>query len=1344
MWDYDLVGDNDIAGVFYSSFKAVNSAGKLPPAWHNLYGAPTQKNNNMTLRLGGVNWRDKYNETPNLGSTYRGRVLVSQRVRDSLPAKEIEGDRKVAPWKRKVKVLDPLKYPKTETYVLKAGIVSGSELPKLSSTTLGGGNRKMGVMITCGKYVIVTKRAANNNGCADWGISDEVSMELPRFEKYPDQFPDIFVYLFTGKNAIEMVPMCFTRIKAATLFEDGFEGDFKWYTLQEDKALDKLPDKMFPGCLLLRLGLGTATQAAETAEAWDKMVGSEVLSQKVPYIVRVNVMMCRSLPAADDDGMIDPYLRVNMSGCPEQTSFKRQNTRDPMYFQTFDFKTEINHLFGLQLAPRVCIQLWDTDFGFGDTSDDYCGCCMLDLKDSFVDASEDMDRYVLDSTVEASLPKDLPKTVQIFKPKKGRLAGHEFPDPKWVDFMYEKEGDAEGHLLASVQLIPSSPGHALDMSPPNILPDSREAWLEITTLGCRNLIPYNFLPITLPRLEFVLETAEETIQQSTPDSKKPTPQNPNYLRYDVLKVAKFPKKAIYAPRLLIKAFDTRLGGLSKPNIGNCTVALEKKLPWDPDFVAFESSFGVPPPPDLTVKKAEGEDGEDDDDDGDLDGFNDEEGAVGGEDDGDLNLNADTVVLEDPVGTFKERLAEIAGDEDSGAGVFGALKHLEKERAAEDALLEAAFDLKDEAVEEEDEPDKPPAYMLGRQVLEGPLEEVLETTPFENFDLLLGSGDELRTVGVFKGLIRIMDHEPTEEESPFDLQMLLKSQVYKVRLYVLKGMKFTPMDPGWNGRPGKSDPYLKVELGKELYNGRDNYFEDAVDCDFYTCIELNAELPGAGQLVISVMDADTFGSDDVIGRTVVDLEDRWFDERWQALGAGTESKEEENMRCKAKPLEFRTIHLPPVTKNAMAHGYLETWVDVLLPAEATAYLPDDVSLPPIATFEVRVVVWKAKDVSTMDSIDDMSDTYVKASIEGVEAAQTTDTHWRAKKGKASWNWRMKFDAELGHNTRTMKFPYLKLQMWDKDILKYDDLIAETDLDIGQYLKRAYKKNKVVKLFDDALKKRKKKAKAPKPPEDTTGLSKEYEFEETPPAVAEPATPDPAAANPTPATTAATPPPDAAAPDSTPSAEAGQAAQGDGATTATALDGSEGAAGTGSNAPAKEIELTTANPIHGDSGPSSAGGSGDAPAEPPKEEKKAAKKSSWGWWGTKKKEAPEDSDDEEAPLMSKEDKEKAENDKEAAGVVSSIRGLLGLGEDDPPDSNWLQMTTKDFKTDTRIPMGKLCISIQILPKAEALINQNGFGRLDPNHTPTLPPPTGRLTFSFNPFVMGKISHYVILRH
>lgn len=44
---------------------------------------------------------------------------------------------------------------------------------------------------------------------------------------------------------------------------------------------------------------------------------------------------------------------------------------------------------------------------------------------------------------------------------------------------------------------------------------------------------------------------------------------------------------------------------------------------------------------------------------------------------------------------------------------------------------------------------------------------------------------------------------------------LQPHAYKVRLYVLQALNLTPMDLGIGGRPGKSDPYLKVSLGKEV-------------------------------------------------------------------------------------------------------------------------------------------------------------------------------------------------------------------------------------------------------------------------------------------------------------------------------------------------------------------------------------------------------------------------------------------------------------------------------------------------------------------------------------------------
>lgn len=48
-----------------------------------------------------------------------------------------------------------------------------------------------------------------------------------------------------------------------------------------------------------------------------------------------------------------------------------------------------------------------------------------------------------------------------------------------------------------------------------------------------------------------------------------------------------------------------------------------------------------------------------------------------------------------------------------------------------------------------------------------------------------------------------------------LNQLLIPKGYKMRLYVLQAINLTPMDMGLGGRPGKSDPYLRVKLGKEV-------------------------------------------------------------------------------------------------------------------------------------------------------------------------------------------------------------------------------------------------------------------------------------------------------------------------------------------------------------------------------------------------------------------------------------------------------------------------------------------------------------------------------------------------
>ena len=64
---------------------------------------------------------------------------------------------------------------------------------------------------------------------------------------------------------------------------------------------------------------------------------------------------------------------------------------------------------------------------------------------------------------------------------------------------------------------------------------------------------------------------------------------------------------------------------------------------------------------------------------------------------------------------------------------------------------------------------------------------------------------------FKGIVRVVDGHQTPP-SLFDLNALLRPQGTKVRLYVLRAVQLAAMDTDMWGRPGKSDPYLKVGCG----------------------------------------------------------------------------------------------------------------------------------------------------------------------------------------------------------------------------------------------------------------------------------------------------------------------------------------------------------------------------------------------------------------------------------------------------------------------------------------------------------------------------------------------------
>jgi len=73
--------------------------------------------------------------------------------------------------------------------------------------------------------------------------------------------------------------------------------------------------------------------------------------------------------------------------------------------------------------------------------------------------------------------------------------------------------------------------------------------------------------------------------------------------------------------------------------------------------------------------------------------------------------------------------------------------------------------------------------------------------------------------------------------------------------------------------------LKLNCGHKKFNERDNYILDEPNPKFNKLYEFDTEFPGAHPIVIKAYDFDDLFGDDLIGKTVIDLDDRFFCPEW---------------------------------------------------------------------------------------------------------------------------------------------------------------------------------------------------------------------------------------------------------------------------------------------------------------------------------------------------------------------------------------------------------------------------------------------------------------------------------
>uniref|UniRef100_A0AAX7UIX9 C2 domain-containing protein n=1 Tax=Astatotilapia calliptera TaxID=8154 RepID=A0AAX7UIX9_ASTCA len=333
-------------------------------------------------------------------------------------------------------------------------------------------------------------------------------------------------------------------------------------------------------------------------------------------------------------------------------------------------------------------------------------------------------------------------------------------------------------------------------------------------------------------------------------------------------------------------------------------------------------------------------------------------------------------------------------------------------------------------------------------------------------------DDDRIVGRFKGSLCIYKLPVSEEitrEAGFDPNMGMFQSIphndpvnVLVRVYVVRATDLHPADIN-----GKADPYVVIKLGKSEVKDKENYISKQLNPVFGKSFDIEATFPMESMLTVSVYDWDLVGTDDLIGETKIDLENRFYSKfrvtcgisssysvhgynSWRdpmkpsqilaklckdgkidgphygpggkvkvkqteehlALTVLNHWEEIPRVGCKLVPEHVETRPLLNPDKPGIEQGRIEMWVDMFpmdMPAPGPAI---DISPRKPKSFELRVIIWNTDDVILEDDAfmtgEKMSDIYVRGWLKGQqEDKQDTDVHYHSLTGEGNFNWRFVF-------------------------------------------------------------------------------------------------------------------------------------------------------------------------------------------------------------------------------------------------------------------------------------------------------------------------------------------------
>ncbi|KAJ7336514.1 hypothetical protein OS493_011724 [Desmophyllum pertusum] len=503
---------------------------------------------------------------------------------------------------------------------------------------------------------------------------------------------------------------------------------------------------------------------------------------------------------------------------------------DPYVRVTFSNQSQVTETITQTLCPT-----WDQTLIFKDVEIFYNQRDLVQNPPSVVMEIFDYDKRVHDFLGRC-----------IFKPKV-RLEGNERPpEPKLVWHKVHRGDQDGGQILTECELFLTAGAKLPDLPKPRdrvfpvrpgVTPDKKPKAIEILSWGVRDI--KNNKPLLVSNLSVEFE-CNRTILRSNEvitDLKRCPNFSCPILERTILEL---PTNDEYAPPINIRVFNNTMFG--KPAlVGLHEIRSLKNFEVQPQLVNSQSHAGVVVPADGDKKGAT------------------ERKRQGRANNEQETLDFKTQEVFDWWSKYDASRAEEAKttEEKEKALSTADKKKLEYSMTHIEKYLDKGYDI--------------------LKIYPCKLEDVPQFRGFNDFVITfpLRKGKTKSTkegkteVGQFKGAFRIFNDPDCHDNTMATMHLRPKKPIdCVVRVYVIRATQLQPKDSD-----GLADPYLIVSLGDTKHNRKGERRPKTLNPIFGSMFEFKAKIPLAKDLKIKVMDYDYPDLDDLIGETVIDLEQR---------------------------------------------------------------------------------------------------------------------------------------------------------------------------------------------------------------------------------------------------------------------------------------------------------------------------------------------------------------------------------------------------------------------------------------------------------------------------------------